>query len=484
MIATTTDSALMRGNIAQRQGLYAQAMHAYGEALQALPELAHVIVPNMVQVRRKYCQTRLATKPLRVAVCGWELAHNAAGRAYTLAMLYQRFASTELIGNLHTKRGQALWEPIRHTALPKHTILLDNWARFLDKAIDLVTLHPYDVVHLSKPRAPNIIYGLLYKLIWGAKVLVDVDDEELAFVRAQTPITIADYLEQHQQLPALDQLEAADWTRIAVGLAGQFDGVTVSNPALQARYGGEIVRHARDEALYQNSPALRQQGRAKHGVAKDKKVVLFFGTPKAHKGLLETAQAIASLARNDVLFVIVGNFLDAGFKQQLQAVAGVQYQFIGNQPFEAAPEIVAMADIVILLQQNDSPIATYQLPAKLGDALAMDVLVLATPTPAIVDACEAGAILPVLPGQLPQALGQVLDNPEKARSTKEAARRYFERTTSFTHNGQVLQTQLAATANRSLAPALQPLTAQLKTPWLQALLATCSGASALPYSHA
>ena len=37
--------------------------------------------------------------------------------------------------------------------------------------------HPYDLVHLSKPRAPNIIFGLLYKLIWDAMILVDVDDE-------------------------------------------------------------------------------------------------------------------------------------------------------------------------------------------------------------------------------------------------------------------------------------------------------------------
>jgi hypothetical protein len=37
---------------------------------------------------------------------------------------------------------------------------------------------------------PNILFGLLYKLIWGATVLMDIDDEELAFADAEAPLAL------------------------------------------------------------------------------------------------------------------------------------------------------------------------------------------------------------------------------------------------------------------------------------------------------
>ena len=37
-------------------------------------------------------------------------------------------------------------------------------------------------VDLSKPRLPAVVIALLYKLLWWAAVLVDIDDEELLFV--------------------------------------------------------------------------------------------------------------------------------------------------------------------------------------------------------------------------------------------------------------------------------------------------------------
>ena len=45
-------------------------------------------------------------------------------------------------------------------------------------------------MHLSKPRLPAVVIGLLYKLLWGAAVLVDIDDEELLFVGEREPITL------------------------------------------------------------------------------------------------------------------------------------------------------------------------------------------------------------------------------------------------------------------------------------------------------
>lgn len=444
-------------------------MQWYGKAVSSMPELTSFLIDNIARTKQKYLAKQKNGGIHRVAVCGWDLSHNAAGRAYNLAKLYERFAEVHIIGNLYSNNGAALWEPIRHTSIPTHTIQVKNWGGFIDQAIELVTAHPYDYVHLSKPRAPNIIFGLLYKLIWGAKVIVDIDDEELAFVGACTPISISEYLNQYQRLPHVDNLADKDWTRIAVSMVNQFDGVTVSNPALHARYGGVIIRHARDEAHYQPSEERGRQSRIKYGVPTKKWVVLFFGTPRKHKGLLETAQAISRMGRNDVLFVIVGDFPNTNLKLQLQSICNVDYLFIGNQPFEAAPEVVALADVVILLQQAESPIAHYQLPAKMGDALAMGVLVLATPTPALADAFEAGALIPVTPDCLTETLEAVFNNPKDVWNTKKTARRYFQKFISFGHNVEVLEELMASTNNIQRSQMWNDLAVAIGAPSLLAL---------------
>ncbi|WP_157888659.1 tetratricopeptide repeat protein, partial [Arthrospira platensis] len=155
---------------------------------------------------------------LRVGVCGWELSHNAAGRAYTLAQLYGGWAEVELIGCLFPRYGGQVWEPIRGTQIPCHTVTVADEGRFVEQALGLVLAHPYEVVHLSKPRIPNIVLGLLYKLVWGARVIVDIDDEELAFVKASEPVN-------WRELPPLRDLDSQEWTEIAAGLAQEFDKV-------------------------------------------------------------------------------------------------------------------------------------------------------------------------------------------------------------------------------------------------------------------
>ncbi|MDT9277708.1 MAG: glycosyltransferase, partial [Limnospira sp. PMC 737.11] len=346
----------------------------------------------------------------RVGVCGWELSHNAAGRAYTLAQLYGGFAEVELIGCLFPKYGGQVWEPIRGSEIRCHTIRVEDEGRFIEQALGLVWAHPYEVVHLSKPRMPNIILGLLYKLVWGARVIVDIDDEELTFVKASETLDLRELLESGGKLPPFQGWDGGKWTRLAVGLARAFDGVTVANPALQERYGGVVIRHARDEARFVPSADLKRRSRERFGIAQDKKVVLFFGTPRKHKGLVTTARALGSLGRKDVVFAIIGDFPDGKLKEELQGIPGVDYVFVGNQPFESIPDVVAVGDICVLLQDADFRVSQFQIPAKLSDALGMGLVVLLSETAAVADVIESGAVVPVAEGDLPAVLDRVLSD--------------------------------------------------------------------------
>lgn len=455
MMQKVNQTPLAKGNAALRAGQYPEAIRYYLQAMIGTPGLGEHIASNLSMARKKYRASRQGVERQRVAVCGWSLTHNAAGRVYTLATLYETFAEVEIIGCLFPRFGEEIWEPIRDTPIAKHSFIIEDEGRFIEQAIALVATHPYDIVHLSKPRAPNIFFGILYKLIWDATVLMDIDDEELAFVGAESPISIGGYLKQHGQLPQIRDMAGKDWTRIAVGLAKEFDGVTVSNAALQQRYGGEIVRHARDERLYNPSPELKRQSREKLGIPQDKKVVLFFGTPREHKGLIETAEAIAALRRKDIVFAVIGDFPDNKLKERLQTICGVEYRFIGNQPAAAIPEVTAIGDLCLLLQDSDSTAAQFQVPAKLSDALAMGVTVLATQTPALADAFIAGALMSVTQKDLVKILAQVLEDVTTADRLQAAGRSYFEAELSFAVNKRRVQQAVSRHDHRALsAPAV------------------------------
>lgn len=428
------DTSLALGNASMRAGNFEDAIRHYAKVLLKAPGLAKHIAANFVLARKKYLRERQYVKKPRVGVCCWDLARNPAGRAYTLATLYEAFADVEIVGSIFPKHGRQIWEPIRENRTAKHCFVADDESRYIEQAIELVAEHPCDIVHLSKPRAPNIFIGVLYKLIWGSKVIVDIDDDELSFFGEEASISIDEYVKQYHQLPALADLAGKNWTRVAVGLVEAFDGVTVSNSVLKRRYGGHIVQHARNEKLFDASPDFKRKSREKYGIPQAKKVVLFFGTPRAHKGLIETAEALAALKRDDLVFTIVGDFSDAALKEKLQAIAGVDYIFIGNQPIDRTPEIVAVGDVCVLLQDVSSTAAQHQIPAKLSDALAVGMPVLASETQALAEAFQSGALLAVTPETLVTRLNQVLSDSDAAERLSKAGRAYFRHELGYDTN--------------------------------------------------
>ena len=407
-------TALQQANRALQGQDCARAIVLYVQALQQCAPLAPVLVGNLQRAQKAHRVQRAAQgaeqRP-HVLVSSWDLSLNATGRAATLAQIWAGIGQAEIIGCLYPPKKSQLWQPLQGFPLPIHPLHIVPGQSFVQQALDFVLAHPCDLLHLSKPRWPNILLGLLYKLVWACPVWMDVDDEELAFAKADSPITVEEYLETAGTLPyTADSMVSAASTCLGVGLAKAFDGVTVVNPALQQRYGGSIVRHARDTAHFAPSAQRRSQARAKLGIAEGDTVILFAGTPRAHKGLLETAQAIAQQRRSDLVFLIVGDFPAnlRSLQQQIARMPGLKSIMLPNQNFQTLPDILAAGDICVLLQDKDSLAAQYQTPAKLTDALAMGLTVLATPTPALTDVAEHGAFTPVAEGQLAQVLAATL----------------------------------------------------------------------------
>jgi hypothetical protein len=78
-----------------------------------------------------------------------------------------------------------------------------QWGRQLWEPIHAAVLQqPADLVHLSNPRLPALVFGVLYKRLC-------------------------------QGLPEPRERMGPLWTRLAVDLAQRFDGITVANRPLQ-----------------------------------------------------------------------------------------------------------------------------------------------------------------------------------------------------------------------------------------------------------
>lgn len=364
---------------------------------------------------------------LRVGVAGCNLSQNPAGRAVTLAEAHQTQTSTvEMLGWIHGARD--LWAPLREYDLPIHTQRLERDTDFLHTALELTLAHPYDIVHLSKPRFPNIVLGRLQELIWGASLILDIDDEELSFAGGKRPLRLDQATSRSGRLKSPEDPKNSYFTRLGVGMSQTFETITVSNPALADVYGGSLVPHIRNEQEFMPSPERTRAARRKWGIDEQNTIVLFFGTPRRHKGLVETAHALNELNRSDVTYVVVGDFPISArdVKTELEQMHGLRCQFLPGQPYSSIPDVVALGDVTVLPQNPTSRVARYQLPAKLMDALAMNVGAFVGVTPATQWLADAGAVIPIEEGRLAEQLAEYLDHPQQAADQRAAGRRIFE----------------------------------------------------------
>lgn len=438
-------SKLVESNRAYRAGDFANCIRLLVEMILRNSELSLLFRANLYKARQKYLAARAGVERPKVGVCGWELSHNAAGRVHTLATIYGGIAQAEIIGAVFKEWGSDIWPPVKNDRIRKNFLVVEAPENFLEEAISFVSKNPYDVIHLSKPRAPNILFGILYKLIWGAKVLMDIDDEELSFVGVDSSVKFENYLDNALSLPGLEAITDKEWTQIAVDLAGVFDGVTVSNEALQARYGGAVIAHARDGRVFRPMPEARDEFRKQVGIPLDAKVLLFFGTPRRHKGLLEVAAILNKLNREDVFFLIIGDFPDGGLEQELKSNANVKFVFLGNQAFGDQVKAISAADACLALLDRNSKISQFQIPAKLSDGLACGAVTLVSDLPPLQHCIAAGAVVPVA-DDLESQLIALLDGKLDLAAIKKRARDYYTKNMVLSVNSKRLRDLIDAPA--------------------------------------
>jgi glycosyltransferase involved in cell wall biosynthesis len=386
-------------------------------------------------------RTRPAIAPSgrpRVAVVAWDVGHNPLGRANVLAEVLARDFDVELWGAQFERYGSRVWAPLRDIPTPINVFAGRPFPEHLRVSETVATAIDADAIWVSKPRLPSLLLGALAKEHRNRPLVLDVDDHELAFFDIDEGLDI-DALARRRNDPALALPFERDWTRACDPLIGGADQLTVSNVALQRRYGGVVVPHARDERVFDPAVVDREAARHRLGIPADQRVLLFGGTPRLHKGVLEILQALETLNDPRYRLIVFGTREFDELRPQIGHLARWLLP-LPYQPFSSLPEVVAAADLACILQNPDHPVSAYQLPAKLTDALAMGVPVLLRPTPPLGPVIQAGAVGVIEPGDdLASAIAAIFDDPAAASARAAVGRRLFLDTMSYDAVGRQMR---------------------------------------------
>jgi len=363
---------------------------------------------------------------MKISILTPDLSHNCLGRAYLLAKILQRRYEVEIVGPIF---GDGIWEPVANDkSIEYKSVKISGrfkpyWQiRKLAKKID------GDVIYASKPLFTSFGVGLLKKLSNSKPLILDIDDWQMGFMKEiYSSLSLAQSFKFLATSALFFYSMSSYWnTLFGEKLSHLADEITVSNNFLQDKFSGTIVWHARDTEAFNPEKFDGSSLREKYDIARNKKVVMFSGTPRAHKGIEDLIEAINLLQTQDVLLTLVG--ADEGsYSQNLITMAdkklGERLKAFGLQPFEKVPEFLAMSDVTVIPQKRNLA-SVGQLPAKVFDAMAMAKPIIATNVsdlPEILDGC-GWIVEPESPKQLARAIQHVIDHPEEARQMGQKAR--------------------------------------------------------------
>jgi len=359
---------------------------------------------------------------VKISVLCFDLADNAAGRAFLLARLLEPLGDVELVGPCY---GPGVWPPIAAGGISCRTVPGTRFPAFAASMAALARLADGDLLYASKPRLGSAGIGYLERLTARRPLLLDIDDWEAGFfLRAGFWGTVGRSLN-------VANPKGLPWTWLMERLRGIARGTTVASRFLEERFGGVFVPHVRDTDAWKPGAADPMRARRRLGVDAER-VVMFLGTPRAYKGVEDLGAAMARLGRRDVVLALVGTDPGSATAQRLRALYP-DLRLVASVPFDEVPSYLEAADVVAVPQRDTSD-TRGQVPAKLFDAMALGRPVISTRVSMIPEVLEGCGVL-VPPGDvaaLAREIGRLLDDPREAAALGRLARRRAVERYSFT----------------------------------------------------
>ena len=160
-----------------------------------------------------------------------------------------------------------------------------------------------------------------------------------------------------------------------------------------------------------------------------KKLVVFGGVVRPHKGVEVFAEAVAKLKRRDGLLLILGPMNEHVEAMMKHPVYGAYIRCPATRSEEnlkihhAMPLYLGLGDVLIV-PLSDSPLSRSQMPCKVFEAMAMGKPIVANAVsdlPEVLEGC--GRLVPSEDSVgVARALEEILDDPLAARQMGERAR--------------------------------------------------------------
>ena len=350
---------------------------------------------------------------MKITFLCFDLSDNSLGRAALLAGGLARHHEVELVGPM---KGKAVWFPLKDLDLAVRPFPWQRLPRFACTVREVLRSIETDLLFACKLRPTSFGVGVLKKRQSGIPLLVDIDDWELGFYYH------TGFWGKLGRFLNLSNPNGLPYTWLMERLVGQADGITVSNRFLQERFSGTLIPHCRDTRVLDPARHDGRKIREQLGL-QNKKVVMFLGTPRGHKGVEDLLAAVQKVQDPQVHLVVVGldnpeQFM-AGRPEELVA----RLTALSKVPLEELPGYLAAADAMVSPQRRTSD-TVGQMPAKIFDAMAMGKPIISTRVSDIPEVLGESGYL-VEPGsvdELARAIEHVTRHPEEAAARGRRAR--------------------------------------------------------------
>ena len=350
---------------------------------------------------------------MKVSVLCFDLSSNSFGRAWLLAKSASKFVDVEIVG---PSRTGGIWAPMVQMDIPVKVFSWKRYPAFYQVTHNILEAIDGDVILASKLMPTSFGIGLQKKKSSGKPLIVDIDDWELGFFYHSGLFgRIGRFLNfsNPNGLPYVYRMEQ---------LFDQADAVSVSNRFLKNKFGGTLLPHCRDTSILDPLQFSSSEIKKKIGLA-GKKILMFLGTPRPHKGIDDLLIALKQIDNPDLCLAIVGA------ENQQELLKGVddsirnRVAILSKISFDKLPEYLSAADIIAIPQRLTSD-SVGQMPAKLYDAMSMAKPIIATrisDIPEVLDDCGY-LVNPGKPIELAEAIQYILHHPDEASKKGRAAR--------------------------------------------------------------
>lgn len=353
-------------------------------------------------------------RQLRIAAVVNDLSGNCLVRTYPIVKVLERRHRVEVIGFV----GQeGIFPPYKNEMVYRPFPLGGSPASKARSLLGLVRSIDADVIYAFKPVCTSYGVALLSWLGKRRPIVLDIEDwDNEAFEALDWRGKLGHAV---RNIPRPNGFY--NW--LTDSLHGIADQKTVASNFLLRRYGGIKLPHGANPRTFDPHLYDREAIRKHFGIA-DKRVIVFAGTVRSHKGLIELADAVDKLGRGDVVLALVGARTPELDEMLVRGKSKIMYW--GPQPHGRMPEVWLAADLVVL-PQKDTRFAQAQIPGKVFEAMAMARPIIATAVsdlPEILEGC--GWIVPPESWDaLVAAMGEVFSDPIGAEEAGYRARQRF-----------------------------------------------------------